>query len=160
MSKPHATIGGTATLAGWQPHESLGDPRRVLVRGLATVGLAGIALVHLVELPDTWRETPGLGALFTILVVASVAVAVALLLDDSRLAWLATALLAVGPIAGYVLTRSASVPFDHEDVGNWLEPLVLVALFIEVSVLGLCAYALRQVPLSGRAQYRGARPLR
>jgi hypothetical protein len=143
MSKPHATIGGTATLARPQPQESVSDPRRVLVRGLATVGLAGIALVHLVELPDTWRQTPGLGALFTILVVASAAVAVALLLNDTRLAWLAAALVALGPIAGYLLTRSASVAFDHEDVGNWLDPAVLAALFIEVSVLGLCAYALR-----------------
>jgi hypothetical protein len=143
MSQSHVTIGGTATLAGSQAHESLTDSRRLLVRGLAIVGVAGIALVHLVEMPDTWRETPGLGALFTVLVVAAAVVAVALLLDDSSLVWLAAALVAVGPIAGYLVTRSASVFFDHEDVGNWLEPLVLVALFIEVSVLSLCGYAWR-----------------
>jgi hypothetical protein len=143
MSQPHVTTGATASVARSQAHESLSDSRRLLVRGLAIVGLAGIGLVHLVEMPDTWRQTPGLGALFTILVVASAAVATALLLDDTSLAWLAAALVAVGPIAGYLLTRSASVFFDHEDVGNWLEPLVLVALFIEVSVLGLCGYAWR-----------------
>ena len=143
MSQPHVTTGGTATVARSNAHESLSDSRCLLVRGLAIVGLAGIALVHLVEMPDTWRDTPGLGALFTVLVVGAAVVAVALLLDDSSLVWLAAALVAVGPIAGYLLTRSVSVPFDHEDVGNWLEPLVLVALFIEVSVLGLCGYAWR-----------------
>jgi membrane protein YqaA with SNARE-associated domain len=83
------------------------------------------------------RQTPVLSALFTILVVASAAVAVALLLNDTRMAWMAAALAAAGPVAGYLLTRIASGPFDPEDVGNWLEPLVLVALFIEISVSAL-----------------------
>lgn len=119
------------------------DPRRLLARGLTVVGLAGIALVHLVELPDTWHETSGLGLLFTILVVAAAVVAVSLLQADTGPRWLAAAAVALAPIVGYVLTRSTSLPFDHDDVGNWLEPLVLVALFIEASVVGLCGYARR-----------------
>lgn len=126
-----------------QPAETPVDPRRLLARGLTVAGLAGIALVHLVELPDTWHETAGLGLLFTILVVASALVAAGLLHTDTPRLWLAASLVAAAPIAGYLLTRSTSVPFDHDDVGNWLEPLVLVALFIEASVLGLCGYTWR-----------------
>jgi hypothetical protein len=141
MSRQPLTSRSPATASLPHRADSPADPRRLLGRGLAVVGLAGIALVHLVELPDTWHETSGLGALFTILVVASAGVAAALLHADTPPAWLAAALVAAAPIAGYVLTRSTSVPFDHDDVGNWLEPLVLVALFIEMSVLGLCGYA-------------------
>jgi hypothetical protein len=118
------------------------NARRLLVRGLTVVGLIGIALIHLVELPDTWRQSTGLGALFLILVIAAVVVAGALVHIDIPPLWQLSALVALGPIAGYVLTRSTDVPVDHADVGNWLEPTVLVALFIEVIVLALCGSVL------------------
>lgn len=140
----HQPVSSAWTTASSPRADSLADDgRRLLARGLAVAGLVGIALVHLVELPDTWRDTTGLGALFVVLVVAAGCVAAALLHSDHDQAWLAAALVAVAPIAGYVLTRSVSVPFDHDDVGNWAEPLVLVAVFIEVSTLGLCGYAWR-----------------
>lgn len=113
------------------------SPPDVLMRGLAIAGLAGIAIVHLVQLPSTWHETKDLFVLFAFLVVAATAVAVALLFLDGLLVWASAALTAIGPIVGYVVTRSASVFFDHDDVGNWLEPLVLVAVFIEAAVLGI-----------------------
>lgn len=118
------------------------NARRFLLRGLTVVGLAGIALIHLVELPDTWRESTGLGALFLVLVIAAVVVGAALVHLDVTSLWQLSALVALGPIAGYLLTRSADVPFDHADVGNWLEPSVLVATFVELSVLALCGYAI------------------
>lgn len=107
------------------------------MRGLAIAGLAGIALVHLVELPDTWHQETGLFAFFMLLVVTATGMAVALMFVDGPPVWVVVALTALGPIAGYLLTRSASVFFDHEDAGNWLEPLVLVAVFIEVGVLAI-----------------------
>jgi hypothetical protein len=120
-----------------------GTAPRLLARGLAVVGLVGIALVHLVELPDTWRETVGLGVLFLLLVIAAGSVAAGLVHTDTTRLWQATAIVAAAAIGGFVLTRSVAVPFDRSDVGNWLEPLGLVALFIEASVLALCAHTLR-----------------
>ena len=116
--------------------------RCVLTRGLAVVGLVGIALVHLVELPSTWRQTAGLGGMFLLLVVAASAIAVALTYSDRAVIWQAGALVSASAIGGFVLTRSVAVPFDRGDVGNWLEPLGLVALFVEATVLALSAYAL------------------
>ncbi|MGH3853677.1 MAG: hypothetical protein ACRDR6_09275 [Pseudonocardiaceae bacterium] len=121
-------------------------PARLLAQGLAVTALTGIALVHLVQLPDAWRQMPGLAALFTLLIIASAAVASLLLHTDHRRLWRAAALIAVGSIGGYLLTRGVAVPFDRDDVGNWLEPLGLVALFIEASLLALCGYTLRTLP--------------
>lgn len=118
------------------------DGSRLLARGLVVIGLSAIAVVHLAQLPDTWRDTPGLGALFAVLVAGSVINAVALLHSDRRRVWQAAALVALSPIGGYLLTRSVAVPFDRDDVGNWLELSALVALFIELSVVALCGHTL------------------
>jgi hypothetical protein len=140
--QPNSTL-RTASVPLARPAERLdGYARRLLTRGLAVVGLTGIALVHLVELPDTWRETVGLGVLFALLVVAAAVVAAGLLHTDTTRLWQASALVAVAAIAGYILTRSVALPFDRDDVGNWLEPLGLVALFIEAGVLALYGYTL------------------
>lgn len=120
------------------------DGRRLLARGLGIVGLSGIAVVHLAQLPGTWRETPGLGAMFAVVVLAAAITAAAFLHTDRTGIWLAASLVALAPIGGYVLTRSVAVPFDRGDVGNWLEPSALVAVFIEVSVLALCSYTLHR----------------
>jgi hypothetical protein len=136
--------------AGTQPRTAADHTDgRLLVRGLAAVALIGVALIHLVQLPDAWPSTPGLGALFTLSTVAATVAAVALVAVDRPVVWLLAALAGLGPIAGYVLTRSVTVPFDNGDVGNWLEPLGLVALFVEVLVVGLSVVALRRRPNVG-----------
>jgi len=60
--------------------------------------------------------------------------------------WHGGALTAFGAIAGYVLTRSVAGPFDTDDVGNWVEPLGLVALYTGLTVLMLYGCALRAWP--------------
>lgn len=116
--------------------------RRLLARGLAAAALTGIALIHLAQLPDTWREMPALGIMFAVLAVAAAAMAAALVHADTRRRWHAAALVGVAPIVGYVLTRATAVPFDRGDVGNWLEPLGLVALFTEATIIALYGYSL------------------
>jgi hypothetical protein len=134
----------TALTRSAEPRD--GSARRLLSRGLVVVGLVGIALIHLVELPGTWRQTVGLGVLFALLVLAATVVAAGLLHTDNPRSWQASALVAVAAITGYILTRSVALPFDRGDVGNWLEPIGLVALFIEAAVLALCGYPLIATP--------------
>lgn len=119
---------------------------RLLARGLTVVSLVGIALVHLVQIPDVWPRNPALGVMFSLLVLVATVFAAALVHVDAPWLWHGGALIAFVPIAGYVLTRSVSVPFDTDDVGNWLEPLGLVALYIELAVLVLDGYTLRVWP--------------
>ncbi|WP_125615664.1 hypothetical protein [Specibacter cremeus] len=122
------------------------DPvhRRLLLRGLTVVGLAGTALVHLDQLPDTLHQTPLLGAMFAVLVAGATAAAVAMALLDSDLVWLAVLLMAAGTIGGYIITRSMATPIDDQDLGNWFEPLGLVSLFVEAALVALCVGALRK----------------
>jgi hypothetical protein len=126
------------------PHAPV-DPglARLLARGVAITALSGIALVHLVQLPDTAHAMPGLAVLFGLLALTVAGLASALVHSDTPRLWQATALTSAAALVGYVLTRSTAVPLDNGDVGNWLEPLGLAALFIETALLALCCYRLR-----------------
>ena len=115
---------------------------RLLRRGLAAVGLLGIALIHVIDLPGKLEETPYLGVAYGVLVLAALALAEALLRRDDRLVWLATAGLAASTLLGYVVSRTTGLPAATDDIGNWLEPLGLASLFVEIVVVLLAGTAL------------------
>jgi hypothetical protein len=124
------------------PPQSLDSVARdVLTRGLAVVGLLGVALIHLLDAIPTFSELPYKGWLYAALIVSCVAVAGMLVRGPSRLVWAAAAGLAVGAIAGFVYSRTVGLPGAGDDVGNWAEPLGIAALFVESAVLAVAGYA-------------------
>lgn len=123
------------------------DVPGVLRRGLAVAGLTGIALVHVVDAPGKFRETPYLGWGYLLLVAGCMLVAIRLTNDAGRRAWCASAGLASGAIAVYGLSRTTGLPAASGDVGNWFEPLGLAALFLETVVLAIAGRSL----VAGRA---------
>ena len=108
-------------------------------RAVTALGLLGIALIHLLDLPGKLKETPYLGAAYILLIIVSVAVAEYLMRRHDRRAWLAATALAAAVLLGYVVNRSVGLPGAMDDIGNWLEPLGLASMFVEavVVVLGL-----------------------
>jgi hypothetical protein len=117
--------------------------RDVATRATAAVGLAGIALIHLLDSIGKYHETRYVFWLYVGLMVGSVLTAAFVLTRGSRLAWSAAAALATGAIAGYVLSRTTGLPNAKDDIGNWTEPLGLASLFVEGCVVALSVYALR-----------------
>jgi hypothetical protein len=125
---------------------SAGDLRRtareIVTRSVAAIGLAGIALIHLLDSLGKFRETPYMGWMYVGLMLSCLAVAATLLHTHAREAWLATIALPVAAIVGFILTRTSGLPQAHGDVGNWSEPLGLAALFVEGCVIAIAGYAL------------------
>lgn len=115
-------------------HEAIRDG---IARGVAIVGLSGVALIHLLDTPGKFSETPYLGWMYIGLIAGCVLTATALILSSDRRAWAAAALLPAGAIAGYVLTRTVGLPQASGDIGNWAEPLGLASLFVETLLAGL-----------------------
>ena len=76
---------------------------------------------------------------------------------STRLAWLGALLVAAGPFAGYLLTRSVGLPGDHDDVGNWADPLGTVSLVVEGALILLAVTGVAQRPV--RAADRRRQPL-
>jgi hypothetical protein len=115
-----------------------------IARALAVVGLAGVALIHLLDAPGTFASSPYKGWLYTALIVGSLATAAVLVRHSDPRAWAAAAVLCLGAIAAFVVSRTVGLPQGADDIGNWTEPLGLASLFVEGSVLALAAAMLAE----------------
>ncbi|WP_157592039.1 hypothetical protein [Solirubrobacter soli] len=127
-------------------HPSIDHPaglaREIVTRSVAAIGLAGIALIHLLDSLGKFQETPYMGWMYVGLMIACLAAAATLLHSHAREAWLAAIALPASAIVGFVLTRTVGLPQAHGDIGNWSEPLGLAALFVEGAVIAVAGYAL------------------
>ena len=108
-----------------------------IARGVAAIGLAGVALIHLLDLPGQLSETPYMFVLYLALMVSSVALAGALIGTSDARVWGAATVLSALVIVGYVLSRTTGLPQSSDDVGNWSEPLGIASLFVEGSLVTL-----------------------
>ena len=119
--------------------------RDAVARAIAVVGLAGVALIHLLDSPGTFGEQAYKGWLYVGLIAGSIVTAAALIRSSDSRAWLAAALLPLGALAGFVVSRTVGLPGGADDIGNWTEPLGLASLFVEG-----CLVALSVAVLSAR----------
>jgi hypothetical protein len=115
----------------------------VATRATVAVGLAGIALIHLLDSIGKWSETRYLFWMYIALMVGSLVTAGAVLFTRSRLSWLAAAGVAASALIGFIVNRTVGLPNAMEDIGNWTEPLGLASLFVEGAVVAvsLAAFA-------------------
>jgi hypothetical protein len=111
----------------------------IAARATVAVGLAGIALIHLLDSIGKWSETRYLFWMYIALMAGSLAAAGAVLFTRSRAAWLAAAAVAAGALVGYVVNRTVGLPNATGDIGNWTEPLGLASLFVEAAVVAVSA---------------------
>jgi hypothetical protein len=116
--------------------------RHTTLRGVGFIGLLGVALIHLLDVIGKFQETPYLGVMYVMLMVASVTVAFTLLHTGRPLAWMAAGTLAALTLVGFVLSRTTGLPGSNGDVGNWSEGLGLASMFVETGVILLSGYAL------------------
>jgi hypothetical protein len=113
-------------------------------RAIGALGLAAIALIHLLDLQSKWHETKYQFVLFALLIVASMVAAALLLGRRHREGWLLAAGCAAGALIAYALSRSVGLPSASDDIGNWLESLGLASLFVEGGVVLLSGYVLAE----------------
>jgi hypothetical protein len=96
-----------------------------------TIGLAGIAAVHVLDLPGKWAETQYLAWGYILVIVAAAILCERLFRNTKPTNFLATAGLALAVFAGFVVNRSVGMPGAMDDIGNWFEPLGLLSLAVE-----------------------------
>lgn len=115
--------------------------------GLRFAGAAlclGVAVIHLLDqggIPGS-KSPAYVADGYYLLEIAGVVAAFALIAGALRAGWFLSAGVAAGPFIGYVLSRGPGLPGYTDDVGNWTEPLGLIALFVEAVLFALAATVL------------------
>jgi hypothetical protein len=105
-------------------------------RQIATVfGLGGIAVVHLLDLPGKFKETPYMGFMYVGVILAAAYLIERLLTRKKAIDYAATAAVSLAVLVGFVINRTIGMPGATDDIGNWLEPLGFLSLFVETWTL-------------------------
>ena len=78
----------------------------VTVRAVAALALAGLAVIHVVDLPGTLGPTPLVGVGYFGIIVAAVLAGGLMIARPHWLAWAGAGAVAVSAMGGYVLTRA------------------------------------------------------
>jgi hypothetical protein len=109
-------------------HGSIDD---ALSRAVAIAGLGGVALIHVLQLPEAFAETFYLGLLFIGAIVAAVVLSAALTRTSDDRVWAAAGGLPALILLGYLLSRTSGLPDATDDIGEWAEPLGLLSMVVE-----------------------------
>jgi len=126
------------------------NPLPVLVVG---AGLAlAIAVIHLQDQGGLLGNVTPLWMKYGYyLVEIGSTIAAALLIRGKVLGWIVGLASSVGPLTGYLLSRTVGVPGDTGDIGNWAYLLGTVSLLVEGTFILLAVISLWRI---GRTSVR------
>jgi hypothetical protein len=124
------------------------DPRRWLIIALLFVA----SLAHVPVIPDHLKEAPYMGVLFTLFTVGAFGLAALLAARPSPALYPLAGLFCAAAVVAYAATRLVAFPELADDVGNWTEPLGLVAVAAELGVVLLSTVAVRRTARAVRPE--------
>src|SRR3984893_16122905 len=111
MNRPLTPTRGTKKTEDEAPGEAeVSTSRDQVGRAVGIVGLAGIALIHLLDAVAKYGETRYIFFLYMVLMVSTLTTAAVLLRVDSRLAWLLAVVVTSATLIAYVLSRTTGLP--------------------------------------------------
>ena len=106
---------------------------RLVGAGISLIVVVG--LIHLIDAPGDLQEAPYQGLLFVANFFGALTAAIGIY-RGRRWGWILGALVAGGAFVGYVISRTVGLPgLPVEE--EWLEPLGLLSLLVEVLFMGL-----------------------
>ena len=101
-------------------------------RTAVTIGLIGIAGVHIADLPGKWEEVRYIAFMYIGAIIVSFILIERLVVKTSKRDYLLSTIWSVSVLAGYIVNRTVGMPGAKDDIGNWFEPLGFLSIVIEV----------------------------
>lgn len=123
-------------------HDAMGWPVAVIGATLAVA----VTVIHILDQGGVgaMKDPAYLGYGYWALELAGLVSAGLLFSRYRRLGWLLAAAVATGPLVGITISRSVGLPNATEDIGNWGEPIGVMAMVVEAALLLLAALMLRR----------------
>jgi len=111
--------------------------RNVMWMGMVAIIIIG--LIHLAQASAEMAETRYLGLMFIANGIAAVVVAAGIYRGAALWGWGLGALIAAGAFVGYVISRTVGLP--GMEVEQWLQPLGILSLVVELIFMALFVWA-------------------
>jgi len=110
------------------------------VRLAGVACLTGVAVTHLMDLPEMLREAHYMAVLFCALIAASLILAGPIALDwHTRGAWAVAGGLSAATIAAYLFSRTVGLPQIGDHAGMWKDTAGTASLLAEAALVALSA---------------------
>jgi hypothetical protein len=138
-----STISVGEAIDGFGDQSEVAAPA-ITVQGVGALLALAVAAVHIADQGaiGTLADPGWVGWGYRLIEVGGVLTALALLLRPARwgaFPWMAAALLAIGPLLGYLTSRTLGLPGDTGDIGNWGDWVGTVSLAVESALILLSA---------------------
>jgi hypothetical protein len=124
--------------------EFLWSPLHLPLRWALAVLSVVSAAAHLPVLSEHLAEVPYIGVEFVVLIVACLLIAIAAIAWDTAGLYAVAAITCALAVAAYVTTRAVTLPGLADDVGDWFEPLGVVAILAESATVVVAISAIAQ----------------
>jgi Na+/proline symporter len=127
------------------------DHDEVVARTVTVLGLLAIALIHILELPDTLGDQAYVGWLFIAAIVSSLLLAAILTRTNDSRAWTVTGAFAALVLIAFLFSRVTGLPGFTDYKGVWDDPSGLRSMVVEgLVVLVSCAVLATRSPAFAR----------
>lgn len=117
-------------------------PSPTVARAVAVMLQLCLAARHLLLLPSSFRAVSYVGVGEIGLCLLALVAAALLIGADTIGVWSYCALVALVHVAGYLETRLVGLPLYRDELGRWLQPRDLLAVFCAMVLLALAAWVL------------------
>jgi hypothetical protein len=110
---------------------------------LAMLAALGVIASQLLDVPAAWHEHPIVGAIEVIEALLFVVLAYFWTTTKARWPWIVGGLVSLVALGGIIFTRTVGIGGGKADVGNWGEPVTVVAMVSYVLMMVAAVLHLR-----------------
>lgn len=118
------------------------------VRVVGAVLALAISGIHIADQGGltALKDPAYLGYGYWMLEIAGVIAALLLLTRPRTVSWVLALGVAAGPLVGITISRSVGLPDATDDIGNWFEPLGMLAMAVETVLVVISVAMLTRTP--------------